>query len=101
MLGVHVKIIRRWKKKGLLRENYRKAGGHKGYSYERITKILSEIVRRGRIEKIDFESTKEIKEEGMKRKRVVIYTRVSSSKQKEDLERQIELLKGMVQEKEE
>ena len=28
MLGVHVKTIRRWEKKGILKEDFRTTGGH-------------------------------------------------------------------------
>ncbi len=108
MLGVHVKTIRRWEKKGLLRADYRTIGDHRRYNYEKIKSKLSEIVNRGRLEKDEKEkiNTKdeeqEEKETEVKKVRsVVIYARVSSPKQKEDLERQIELLKGYIDKNEE
>lgn len=62
--------------------------------------ILSEIDKKGRKDKTILTNKNEndkIVEENKTRKRVVIYARVSSPKQKDDLERQIELLKESVE----
>ncbi len=111
MLGVHVKTIRRWEKKGIIKEDYRTVGGHKRYSYEKIREYLTEIVRKGKIEKKEYkkitlneaneEKPKQERKGSVRKKQVVIYASVSTTRQKEDLERQIELLQGCIEEQQE
>ena len=62
MLGVHVKTIRRWEKKGIIKEDYRTAGGHKRYEYRKIRELLTEMVKKGKIRKKDWSKIKESKE---------------------------------------
>ena len=109
MLGVHVKTIRRWEKKGIINEDFRTVGGHKRYEYEKIKSLLKEIVKSGKILKNkNLDSGKKEKNENEnelktieRKKQIVIYARVSSSKQKEDLGRQIELLQDCIEEQKE
>ena len=77
LLGVSTKTLRRWDKDGKLRATMRTLGGHRRYETTDFTFL-------------DKEGTGENqKEEGQcKLERVVGYVRVSSAKQKADLERQ-------------
>jgi predicted site-specific integrase-resolvase len=92
MLGVHTKTIRRWEKKGYIKEDYRTVGGHKRYNYNRVRRLLNEIIRSGKVVG-NLEGMKggikELDKVEEKMKTAVLYARVSSSKQKNDLERQV------------
>jgi putative resolvase len=81
LAGVSASSLRRWDKKGELKPDYKTPGGHRRYNYKKILKFL------GLIKEVNKET------------KVVIYGRVSSSRQKEDLERQIQGLKNYAQEK--
>ena len=78
MFGVTAQTIRNWVKVGLLRVQ-RTLGGHRRFFLEEVEKILGI--------------------EGKEEKATVIYSRVSSHDQKEDLARQTEELKKYCEEK--
>jgi len=75
LIGTSISTLRRWDTENYLNSDYRTKGNHRRYNYHTILQFLG-IVK----EKKDVN--------------VVIYARVSSSRQKEDLKRQIELLKN-------
>ena len=73
MVGVRISTLRRWDDVNYLESNYRTKGNHRRYNYKKILQFFG-IVKK----------EKEIN--------VAIYARVSSSRQKEDVNRQIQLL---------
>jgi len=75
LAGVSISTLRRWDCENYLNSDYRTKGDHRRYNYKRILQFLGII-----------NEAKEIN--------VVIYARVSSSRQKEDLKRQIKLLEN-------
>ncbi len=82
ILGVCVKILRRWDKSNKT-SCVRTVGGHRRFPFQEIKRILSEK---------QYESVTQLCE---KRNKCAIYGRVSSHKQKKrgDLERQVEAVK--------
>ena len=66
LFGVTTQTIRNWSKQGILKE-YRTIGGHRRY---------------------DLDEVNSLRGENKEKKKTVVYTRVSSYDQKEDLERQ-------------
>jgi predicted site-specific integrase-resolvase len=86
LLGVAKSTLRRWEKEKKLIADYRTQGGHRRYSMIRLLQIIRQLP-----------VTKEkIKTTADTRPQVVTYARVSGSKQREDLKRQQEHLKGYV-----
>ena len=81
-MGVCTKTLRRWERKGLLKPQ-RTAGGHRRYDRT----ALDRFVLTGKYET----STPETEN-------VAVYARVSSQRQKGDLERQVEFLKDTASE---
>ena len=77
-LGVCTKTIRRWESQGKIHVSFRTTGGHRRFSIEEVEKC---------IRKINF-CQQDLKHQ----KNAVIYARVSSQRQIEDLQRQIALL---------
>ena len=75
LAGVSNSAIRRWEKEKVLEADFRTPGKHRRYSYKKILRFLG-------LAKEESQETK-----------VFIYGRVSSSRQKEDLERQLQGLK--------
>jgi excisionase family DNA binding protein len=73
-LGIDKQTIRDWHKKGKLIPEYITQGGQRRYSEEQINAYLAD-------------------KQGKKERKVIGYCRVSSAKQKADLERQIERMK--------
>ena len=73
-LGVDRQTIRAWHKQGKLIPEYITQGGQRRYSEEQINEYLQ-------------------KKQGIKERKVIGYCRVSSAKQKADLERQVERMK--------
>ena len=87
-IGVSRSTLRGWDRKKLFKADYRTEGGHRRYS---MNKLLLKI---GKIK----EPKNEKGEKKSKSIRVVTYARVSSSKQKKDLVRQIDHLEAYVKE---
>lgn len=73
LAGVSISTLRRWDDDNYLKSDYRTRGNHRRYNYKSILQFLGIVKEENEIN-------------------VVIYARVSSSKQKEDLKRQIKLL---------
>lgn len=73
-LGIDKQTIRDWHKKGKLIPDYITPGGQRRYSEEQISSYMAE-------------------KQGAKERKVIGYCRVSSPKQKADLERQAERMK--------
>jgi len=73
-LGIDKQTIREWHKNGKLIPDYITQGGQRRYSEEQINAYLAD-------------------KQGKKARKVIGYCRVSSIKQKEDLERQVERMK--------
>jgi excisionase family DNA binding protein len=69
-LGVSVPTLRRWDKQGKLSPDYRTHGEHRRYSSNNVSALLGK----------------------QRPKKIVGYARVSSHDQKDDLQRQIEVL---------
>jgi predicted site-specific integrase-resolvase len=86
MMGVSRSTMGGWDRKKLFKADYRTEGGHRRYSINRLLTKIGKITERGS-EKSKSKS---------KRVRVVTYARVSSSKQKKDLTRQIEHVEAYV-----
>lgn len=86
-MGVSRSTMRGWDRVKLFEADYRTEGGHRRYSINRLLTKLGKITERG------GEKSKRKSE----RVRVVTYARVSSSKQKKDLTRQIAHLEAYVQ----
>ncbi|MFW9877244.1 MAG: IS607 family transposase [Candidatus Thorarchaeota archaeon] len=89
LFGVCTKTLRRWDANGSFKADYRTVGGHRRYELERIEEVVSSG------------NKKKHREKKIKKTRLVnyyriaaVYARVSASKQKEDLARQVEYLKG-------
>ena len=83
ILGVCAKTLRRWHRKGIFIPNCRTVGGHRRYSIE----CIKSFIKRESIRK-RLQSTPPIQ----KFQIAAIYGRVSASKQKDDLKRQIDYL---------
>jgi len=91
-LGVTTKTIRRWEKKGKINVKARTEGNHRRYSLEEIEKIKKRQFK-------DYNtSQRDTLKEKNKEKIALIYGRVSTGDQKEDLNRQLELLKKEAEE---
>jgi predicted site-specific integrase-resolvase len=73
ILGVSAQTLRNWDKKGKLHPHHTSSNGYRYYSHEQLNQIINITPSLDRI--------------------VVGYCRVSSNKQKDDLERQIENMK--------
>ena len=86
LLEVAKSTLRRWKKEKKFTADYRTQGGHRRYSMIRLLQIIRQLPA---IEK-------SIKTTADTRPQVVTYARMSGSKQREDLKRQQEYLKGYV-----
>ena len=87
MIGVSISTLRRWDTASLLSASYRTAGGHRRY---KLVKILLFCKNLG----ITLPVSDQMQNSSL---RVVSYARVSSSKQKEDLQRQQAYLEHYVQ----
>lgn len=87
ILGVCTKTLRRWHRKGVFIPNCRTVGGHRRYSIERIESFIKRESKNKRIRKrlISIPPVQKFQT-------AAIYGRVSASKQKDDLKRQIEYL---------
>ena len=72
-LGISVSTLRRWEQEGTISAAYRTPGGHRRYSLRVLQDSLGLI-------------------SGVASRITVAYARVSSSEQKEDLDRQIQRL---------
>ncbi len=80
LVGVSKSTLRRWERDKYLIADYRTKGNHRRYLYKTIMNFLG--LSRDKTEK-----------------EVVIYARVSSGRQKEDLKRQIESLENYARER--
>ena len=87
ILGVCAKTLRRWHRNGVFIPNCRTVGGHRRYSIEHIESFIKSESKNKRIRK-RLHSTPPIQTF----QTAAIYGRVSTSKQKDDLTRQIEYL---------
>lgn len=73
ILGVSAQTLRNWDKKGKLHPHHTSGNGYRHYSHEQLNQVMNVKPNLDRI--------------------VIGYCRVSSNKQKDDLERQIENMK--------
>jgi putative resolvase len=73
-IGKSISTLRLWDKEGILKPHHVSEGGHRYYSEQQINQVLRVSIKN-------------------KDKKIIGYCRVSSSKQKDDLERQIENVK--------
>ena len=73
ILGISVQTLRNWDKKGKLHPHHTSSNGYRYYSHEQLNQVMNIKPNLDRI--------------------VIGYCRVSSNKQKDDLERQIENMK--------
>ena len=73
ILGVSAQTLRNWDKKGKLHPHHTSSNGYRYYSHEQLNQVMNIKPNLDRI--------------------VIGYCRVSSNKQKDDLERQIENMK--------
>ena len=73
ILGVSAQTVRNWDKKGKLHPHHTSSNGYRYYSHEQLNQVMNVKPNLDRI--------------------VIGYCRVSSNKQKDDLERQIENMK--------
>ena len=73
ILGVSAQTLRNWDKKGKLHPHHTSSNGYRYYSHEQLNQVMNVNPNLDRI--------------------VIGYCRVSSNKQKDDLERQIENMK--------
>ena len=73
ILGVSAQTLRNWDKKGKLHPHHTSGNGYRYYSHEQLNQVMNVKPNLDRI--------------------VIGYCRVSSNKQKDDLERQIENMK--------
>lgn len=73
ILGVSAQTLRNWDKKGKLHSHHTSSNGYRYYSHEQLNQVMNVKLNLDRI--------------------VIGYCRVSSNKQKDDLERQIENMK--------
>ena len=73
ILGVSAQTLRNWDKKGKLHLHHTSSNGYRYYSHEQLNQVMNVKLNLDRI--------------------VIGYCRVSSNKQKDDLERQIENMK--------
>ena len=73
ILGVSAQTLRNWDKKGKLHSHHTSSNGYRYYSYEQLNQVMNVKPNLDRI--------------------VIGYCRVSSNKQKDELERQIENMK--------
>ena len=73
ILGVSAQTLRNWDKKGKLHPHHTSSNGYRYYSHEQLNQVMNVKSNLDRI--------------------VIGYCRVSSNKQKDDLERQIENMK--------
>lgn len=73
ILGVSAQTLRNWDKKGKLHPHHTSSNGYRYYSHEQLNQVMNVKPNLDRI--------------------VIGYYRVSSNKQKDDLERQIENMK--------
>ncbi len=81
-MGVSTSTLRGWDRKKQLKADYRTEGGHRRYNINKLMQKVGKLAAK--------------KEEKDKKVRVVTYARVSSSKQRKDLQRQIEHLEAYV-----
>ena len=86
-LGVTPKTIRRWEKKGKINTITRTEGNHRRFSVEEIERMVKK-----QFTKIGEDELRQ-KEWSEKRNYALVYGRVSTVRQKEDLERQLDILK--------
>ena len=73
ILGISVQTLRNWDKKGKLHPHHTSSNGYRYYSHEQLNQVMNVKLNLDRI--------------------VIGYYRVSSNKQKDELERQIENMK--------
>lgn len=73
ILGVSAQTLRNWDKKGKLHPHHTSSNGYRYYSHEQLNQVMNVKLNLDRI--------------------VIGYCRISSNKQKDDLERQIENMK--------
>ncbi len=80
LAGVSVSTLRRWDVENYLTCDYRTYGNHRRYNYKKVLQFSGIVKKETKIN-------------------VVVYARVSSSKQREDLNRQIILLENYARNK--
>lgn len=74
-IGKTVQTVRNWDKNGHLKPHHVSEGGHRYYSQEQLNRFLG------------------LQQNNTNKRKIIGYCRVSSNKQKDDLERQIENIK--------
>jgi len=84
MLGVSATTLRRWDTRAYLKPAFRTFGGHRRYKMTTLLEITGQIKKNG----------SEIKTHQTQKVQVVSYARVSSSKQRHDLHRQLQHLES-------
>ena len=89
-LGVSTSTLRRWEKQNILISTFRTAGNHRRYQFKRIIQFLHRI----RYKKVTIKT-----KESIPRSQAILYARVSGSKQRQDLTRQISHLQDFVNNK--
>lgn len=80
IFSISLVTLRRWDKSGSMKASFRTAGGHRRYSIRKVARALG------------IQTTKAAKKAALN----ILYSRVSSSDQKADLDRQEEVLKSFV-----
>ncbi len=86
-LGVSTSTLRRWDQQNILKPTYRTVGKHRRYQFKRIIQFIHQIANKT----LKFNPNASIIVP-----KAIIYARVSASKQRHDLVRQIEHLQDFV-----
>ncbi len=86
MLGVSATALRRWDTKAFLKPAFRTFGGHRRYQMTALLELTGQVNHHD----------SEIKSRQPQKVQVVTYARVSSSKQRHDLQRQLQHLESFV-----
>ena len=84
MLGVSATTLRRWDTQGHLRPAFRTFGGHRKYKITLLLEITGQIKK----------NNDETNSQKVQKVQVVSYAKVSSSKQRHDLQRQLQHLES-------
>lgn len=79
-LGVSTSTLRRWEKQNILISTYRTVGNHRRYQFKQIIQFLH---------RISYKAVKFKFKESIPKPQAILYARVSGSKQRHDLTRQI------------
>ena len=79
-LGVSTSTLRRWEKQNILISTYRTVGNHRRYQFKQIIRFLHRIMHK---------TVKFKPKESIPNPQAILYARVSGSKQRHDLTRQI------------